>query len=126
MTENKNFSNQAVPSVIDTEYQDCNFAHTNCIDDAGQKKGVRIFPDDDTPRTFIGCNLTNTEPPPGSTMTNCSPTIIEKMVIVATDTVTVDGASIVVNEYADRIHGSYWDGAYSYHDVPIDVPREAE
>ena len=131
MTKNKNFSNQATPSVIDTEYQDCNFAHTNCIDDAGQKKGVRIFPGDDTPRTFIDCNVTNCEPPPNSIIKKANgnltgPSIIERMVVVATDTVTVDGNSITVDEYADRIHGSLFEGVYSYHATPIDIPREVK
>ena len=130
MTKNKNFSNQTTPSVIDTEYKDCNFMQDNCIDVAGQKKGVRLFPGNDTPRTFIDCNMTNCEPPPNSIVKKANGdstggTIIGRMVIVATDTVEIDGETIVVNEYADRIYGSLFEGVYSYHAVPIDQPRSA-
>lgn len=59
MTERRNFSFEQTPSIIDTEYVDCNFtqavAHT------------RLFPGDDTPRTFIDCNLKNCDLGPGST-----------------------------------------------------------
>jgi len=130
MIKGKNFSNQAIPSEIDTEYQDCNFAHTNCIEVAGKKQGVRIFPADDTPRTFIDCNMTNCEPPPNSIIKKANgnltgPSIIERMVITGSDTITVDGQSITVNDYVDRIHGNYYQGVYSYHSTPIDTPREA-
>ena len=130
MTKDKNFSNQETPLVIDTEYRDCNFMQDNCIEVAGKKQGVRIFPGDDTPRTFIDCNMTNCEPPPGSIVKKANGnitggSIIERMVIVATDTVEIDGETIVVNDYVDRRYGSLCQGVYSYHTVPIDQPRRA-
>lgn len=130
MTKGKNFSNQVTPEIEDTEYQDCNFMQNDCIEVAGKKQGVRIFPSDNTPRTFIDCNMTNCEPPPGSIVKKSNGnitggTIIERMVIVTTDTIEIDGEIIVVNEYADRIHGSLCEGVYSYHVVPIDQPRRA-
>ena len=54
-----NYSGQLTPSDIQDVYENSNFtqplAHT------------RIFPGDDTPRTFIRCNLKNCDLPPGST-----------------------------------------------------------
>jgi len=130
MTKNKNFSNQDTPSIIDTEYKDCNFSHTNCLTFGSLKRGHRLFPGDDTPRTFIDCNLTNAEPPPGSTVIKANgqpigPTIIERMVMVKTEVVAIDSEQIEVKDYVDRIHGHYYQGAYSYRATPIDIPREA-
>ncbi len=130
MIEGKNFSNQIVPSEIDTEYKDCNFSHSNCLTVLGQKVGHRIFPDDDTPRTFIDCNMTNCEPPPGSIIMKANgqhtgPTIVERMIVVNTELVEIDGEQIEVKDYVDRIHGHYYQGVYSYK-TPIDIPREAK
>lgn len=123
MTKDKNFSNQTVPKIIDTEYRDCNFSHSNCLTVFGKKVGHRIFPDDDTPRTFIHCNMTNCEPPPNSNLIKSPPTIIERMVVVKTEVIKIDGEKIEAKDYVDRIHGSYWEGVYTYHSTPIDVSR---
>lgn len=60
----RNFSHVQTPDVIDTDYERCNFtqavAHT------------RIFPGDDTSRTFTRCNMKNCDLPPGSTRIMCS------------------------------------------------------
>ena len=76
-TRNKNFKNQATPSIVDTEYRSCNFSQAAPIIVDGKRRGVRIFPGDDTPRIFTDCNFTNAEPPPGSTLTNCLTAMIE-------------------------------------------------
>ena len=47
------------PHVADA-YKYCNFSKPS--------PGTRIFPDDDTPREFRNCNLTNCVVPPGSTV----------------------------------------------------------
>lgn len=136
MIKDKNFSNQIVPHrgdvlFIDTKYKDCNFSHSNCFTVFGQKVGHRIFPDDDTSRTFIDCNLTNCEPPPGSIIMKANgqhigPTIVERMVKVNTEIVSIDSEQIEVDDYVDRIHGHYYQGVYSYKATPIDIPRRAE
>lgn len=123
MVEGKNFSNQIVPRTVDIEYRDCNFSHSNCLTVLGQKVGVRIFPDDDTPRTFIDCNMTNCEPPPESSMINSYSTITERMVISNTDIVQIDTEQIEVHYYVDRIYGHYHEGIYTYHSIPIDIVR---
>ena len=53
------------------------FAHPDYTQnvDPDTPVGHRIFPDDDTPRTFVNCNLLNATPPPGSTVTGCNTTI---------------------------------------------------
>ena len=54
-----NFRNQETPSLIGIEYECCCFAQSQPIDTASVKTGVRLFPGDDTARTFIKCNLVN-------------------------------------------------------------------
>jgi len=125
MIKGKNFQKTDIADIpVDTEYRECNFSRRNCIDDAGVKKGVRLFPGDDTPRTFIGCNLANCEPPPGSTCTTCNNSITEKQVEVSSDTLTVDGETITVNEYANIIYGAYKNGSYQYKPTPVQIPCE--
>ncbi len=121
MTKNKNFRGQATPSVIDTVYENCNFSMNTCIDDGGVKKGVRLFPGDDTLRTFTRCNLTNCEPPPGSTLVKSNTTICGRGEEVGSENVVIDETTITAKEYADIIYGKYRDGQYVYHS-PIHIP----
>ena len=118
--KNKNFSGLLAPDIIDTEYFECNFSHRSPIEVAGVKVGVRIFPDDDTPRTFTRCNLVNTQVPPNSVVIKCNTTIRESQVLIDIETITIDGSDIVLNNYADRIYGNA-DGLYQTpKDLPID------
>lgn len=121
VTKGKNFSGQTTPSIVDTEYVECNFAQPEPVLDGGDYIGVRLFPGDDTPRTFTHCTMTNCEPPPGSTCDRRC-TIKRKQVVVDTDTITVDGQSITLNLYADVVYGHYRDGAYVYLSVPLEIP----
>ncbi len=124
MIKNKNFRGQATPSIIDTEYRNCNFSTQNCIDVGGVKKGMRLFPGDDTPRTFISCNLVNCEPPPGSTIKGCNTAIKEDAVEVSSGDLEIDGDVIKVKNYANICYGRYKDGEYVYK-TPIQVSCEA-
>ena len=126
MIKNDSFIGQTTPSKIDIEYRNCTFSQPAPIDDNGDKKGVRIFPGDDTPRTFFECNLVNCEPPPGSTLTNCNTTIRDSNLLVNTDTVTIDGQSTNVEERVDRIYGRFNPTTfeYDYKPSPIDIPIE--
>ena len=117
MTVGKNFSGQPTPSIIDGEYRRCNFSQPTPIDVAGQKRGVRLFPTDDTPRTFIECNLTNAEPPPGSTLVQCLTVVKEHRVITSTDTITIDGVSETVDHYSDLVYGRFDPATESYVDL---------
>ncbi len=83
MTERKNFSGQATPSIIDTLYLRCNFAQ---VEDPNSPGPVRIFPGDDTPRTFIQCVLTNCGLPPASEVIT---TVIERKNFSAQSTPSV-------------------------------------
>ncbi len=121
-----NFSNQATPSVIADEYVGSNFTQAQPVDGpGGVKVGVRLFPGDDTPRTFRGsCNLTNCHPPPGSVVDpSCNTTVAERGIVSSAETVTVDGDPIVLEHHVNRIHGRYDGtiGAYVYLGSPIDV-----
>jgi len=125
-TTGRNFSGQVTPSVMDTEYIACNFRQPDCIDDGGVKKGVRLFPGDDTPRTFIRCNLSNCEPPPGSTCTLCNQAIRERNVYKDSDSVTIDGQSLELENYVHKTHGFIENGEYEYFDVPKETPVDRE
>jgi len=54
-----NYSHMPTPPVIEDTYTSDNFTQAVA--------NTRIFPGDDTPRTFIRCNLVNCDLPPGST-----------------------------------------------------------
>ncbi len=120
MTEDKNFSGQQTPSIIDIEYRRCNFSQPAPVDTGGEVYvGVRLFPGDDTPRTFIGCNLCNAEFPPGSVIEECNTTIARRNVETDVDTVTISGEPVVLQHHADYIYGRLMlDGTYEYKSVP--------
>lgn len=124
MTENKNFRGQATPSIIDTEYRNCNFSTMNCLTIGGKKVGMRLFPGDDTSRTFISCNLVNCEPPPGSVLIGCNTAIKESCVEVSSEELKIDGDTIEVKDYANICYGRYKDGGYVYK-TPVQVSCEA-
>lgn len=123
MIKSKNFQKTPIADIPkDTEYRECNFSRQKCIDVGGVKKGIRLFPGDDTPRTFIGCNLVNCEPPPNSVLQSCNTTIRESQVHVGGEDVEIDSATIEVKEYADIIYGRYKDGQYEYKPIPTQIP----
>ncbi len=119
MIVGKNFSGQPTPSIIDTEYHWCNFSQPAPIDVEGSKRGVRLFPDDDTPRTFVNCGMMNAEPPPGSTMTDCLTCIKEREKVTSTDTITIDGVSETVEHHSDFVHGRFDPATGAYEDFPV-------
>ena len=90
MVEGKIFANGA-PPTLDTEYKGCSFFFDA---PAAGPIGNRIFPGDDTPRTFVECNLVNAIPPPGSTLTKCNTTLTEHGNVIGQDSITVGGETI--------------------------------
>ena len=107
VTESKNFSGQATPSIIDTEYQRCNFAQV--LPDPNLPNRVRLFPGDDTPRTFFRCNLVNCEVPPDSTVIKCNTSIVAPNMLIGSITVTVDGRSSSIEFYGMKFYrGGEW------------------
>src|SRR5210317_505769 len=110
MISEKNFSNQDPASIpVDTEYERCNFSRSQ--PELGPPVvGVRLFPGDDTPRTFTDCNLMNCEPPPGSTLVNCNTWIVTTGEVGPVDTLEVDGVVVHTTQYHDRtVHARYVD-----------------
>ena len=85
---------------------------------------VRLFPGDDTPRTFENCNLVNCEVPPGSTVIKCNTTIRRTLVPTSTDEIVVDGESIGNTIYHDIIYGRYVDGVAEYKPTPEMILNE--
>jgi hypothetical protein len=127
MTSKKNFSNQATPSIVDTEYHDCNFTHTNPVQDGALWKGNRLFPGDDTPRTFVNCNLRNCEPPPGSTIIGCHCAITRPEVFVSSSNdIEIDGETITINHYNRIVYGRYTSSGYEYFPSPKEYPFDRE
>ncbi len=76
----RNFRNGKLPPLRDT-YISCAFCFDTADERSGNKIGHRIFPGDDTPRTFIECNLVNCIPPPGSTLIDCNTAILERNLV---------------------------------------------
>jgi len=121
MVEKKSFTNQDVPSVTDTEYKHCNFSHTSVIWEGPECRGHRLFPGDDTPRTFIECNLINCEPPPGSTLIDCNTTLLEPEVLInESDDIIIDGEAISIGHYKRVVHGKWTSAGYDL----LPTPRE--
>ena len=121
MIEGKNFMGMIVEDIPkDTEYKGCNFSQRQCVDDAGTKKGVRLFPDDDSPIIFRNCNMVNCEPPPGSTVIDCNGSIMDYDVILGSETVEIDGEEIVCEMRGNRKYGNRDDdnGGYIYFPSP--------
>ena len=104
---NKNYRNTQTPENLDSEYINCCFAQGQPVDTEGVKTGVRLFPNDNTARTFTDCNLVNCEPPPGSTLIRCNTTLVTRQSLVNTSTIVIDGEEIVVGDEVDIIHGRY-------------------
>ena len=127
MIKQKNFSN-ADPATLpaDTEYVSCNFTQSVPNTSGANPVGVRLWPGDDTPRTFTNCNLVNCEPPPGSTIVNCNTTISEYGVFDYEETITVDSVIVNTRTFTKQIiHGRYNPATetYDYHPTPIEVPE---
>lgn len=123
MIEWKNFMKTPIADIPkDLEYQHCNFSQKTCVDDGGVKKGHRLFPGDDTPRTFIRCNMCNCEPPPGSTCVQCGGTIKDYAVLESTEKIEIGGIEIKQNNYVDITYGRFRDGTYHYKPTPQKIP----
>lgn len=120
MRKTKNFRNGEIP-YVQKEYEGQCFAFD-------QPDGIlpnRIFPDDDTPRTFIGCNLVNAVPPAGSTLVMCNTSIIKRGLSVLGDEIIIDGVSIQEENYEDEILGRTNPDTLKpeYKEIPIRVPH---
>ena len=126
MISNGNFL-EMDPALIpkDTEYHRCNFWRAQPDTSGPEVVGVRLFPGDDTPRTFIGCNLFNCEPPPGSTVVRCNTWIVTTGELGPIDELVVDGVVEHTVQYHDRtVHGKYVDGAYDRTGYPQTMPED--
>ena len=126
MISEKNFSNLDPATIpVDLEYQRCNFSHSQPDTDGAEVIGIRLFPGDDTPRTFTDCNLFNCEPPPDSTLVNCNTWIVTTGELGPIDELTVDGVVQHTTQYHDRtVHAKYVDGVYDRTGYPQTMPED--
>ena len=108
-TEEKNFADMPVAEIpVDSEYRRCNFSRKQPDTSGASVVGHRLFPGDDTPRTFIECNLMNCEPPPGSTLVKCNTWIIETLQPSYTEDLVIDGVVEDTQQFYERtVHGKY-------------------
>jgi len=121
----KNYREGKLPPLQDT-YEGFAFSFLRPdYDSEGNKVGHRIIPDDDTPRTFINCNLVNACPPPGSTLINCNTTItrIERRVA------NLDNGPekrLVESDLYDVIYGRTNPETLvsEYKDTPLEIPSK--
>ena len=126
MIEFKNYSGNPDPDVGgETEFFRCNFSQPEPVLDGADYVGVRLFPDDDTPRTFTKCNLVNCAFPPGSTVVSGNTTIRRSRVVKEVDEIEVDGFSIPVEIFVDIIYGIQRPaGIYEYFPEPVEIPND--
>jgi len=104
--KNKNYSGGVTPEIADI-YERCNFSFPTPVLSNGLMVGHRLFPGDDTPRTFTNCNLVNCEPPPLSTLVGCNTSISEIDKVVSQDSVVIDGTEILTPVKENWYHGKY-------------------
>jgi hypothetical protein len=128
MIRQKNFSN-VDPTTLpaDTDYEQCNFSQRVPDTSGANVEGVRLWPGDDTPRTFTNCNLVNCEPPPGSTIVNCNTSISEYDVFSHADEIWVDEVMVSSEDKHNQvIHGRLDPDTltYVYEPAPIVVPQD--
>ena len=122
----KNFAGMDPASIpVADEYVRCNFSRLQ--PDTGQNPpvGVRLFPGDETPRTFRNCNLFNCEPPPGSTVVDCNTWIVTTGELAHTEDLVIDGQVEDTIQFHDRTcHGKWVDGAYERTGFPVTTPED--
>ena len=122
--EDKNFTNRPVGDIPKAGiYRRCNFSQDTCLTPGvGTAKGVRLFPDDDTPRVFENCNLMNCEPPPGSVVQGCNTWIKETgqpSSQTTDEVVEIDGEEISRKQFWEaRVYGRYTNEGYVYKPSP--------
>ncbi len=127
MIKKRLFVNQDTPSIIDTEYQRCNFGHTDPFWDGSKWIGNRLFPGDNTSRTFIQCNLINCEPPPGSTILRCNCAIIRPEVLQGSSPdIVIDGEPIMIDHFKRIVYGKWTPQGYLYYPTPKEYPFDRE
>lgn len=123
----KNFSNWDVTTIpVDTEYVRCNFSQSVPDTSGADPVGIRLFPGDDTPRTFTDCNMVNCEPPPGSTLTGCNTSVCEYEQPDVEETITIDSVVVYTRQFTKQIIYGRWNPdteVYDYHPSPIEVPE---
>ncbi len=125
MIKDRNFTGVALANIpVDTIYDSCNFGRPDCIDDAGVKKGHRLFPGYDTPRTFIRCNLTNCELPPGSITSNEKNALLERDILLSSEDIVIDGEIITAEIRGTRTYGYYNNSNGQYETLGTPIDRE--
>lgn len=125
MIRGKSFIEQVTPKLVALEYRECNFRFHQPIEVDGKKVGIRMFPGDDTPRTFIDCNLVNRELPPGSTVQGGITAIIEHDVVMDTQEVMIDGELITTYDKSKFVYGHYDRDTQEliYKSTPEEIPQ---
>ena len=125
---NKNFTTVDVADIpVDTEYVSCNFARpAPDMTVPATPVGIRLFPGDDTPRTFRDCNLINCEVPPGSTVISCNTAVSEYGVFDYEETVTIDGVVVNTTTFTKQVVYGRWNPdteSYDYYPTPLEAPE---
>lgn len=113
--ERKNFSGNNRPPK-DFRYVKCNFSQPN--------PNTRLWPGDDTSRTFVECNLVNCVPPPGSTLDLCNTTQIERQVEVGTEDITHGQRTVRIKRYINRILGKLNPNTLQFESKQSDVDTD--
>ncbi len=121
----KNFSRLNTPPPpydTETEFELCNFMQPAPDTSGPNPVGVRLWPGDDTPRTFIRCNLMNCEPPPSSTVIGGLNCLKTSGINGTTQEIKVGGVVVHTHQNKfNRVHGRRnSDGTYTYRQQDTD------
>lgn len=132
MGKRKNFSgvpfdNKELMALLaePAKFEDYNFVMPEPLDVAGQKIGQLLMDGDGEGYTFVNCNFVNRLPPVnaqyGGTINT---TLRESQMKIGEDSYEVDGETIKIGIYVDRVYGKHGNIFPEPKEYPCEGPEE--
>lgn len=121
----KNYSNQDIEYLEDTEFFRCNFSMSEPLEESGEYTGHPLNVGDGDGLIFIRCNFTNRLPPPKAQLIECNTTIMQHSFVKDEESIEIDGVKIGGKKICvHRKHAVFENGEYIYYSEPIDYPTK--
>jgi hypothetical protein len=126
----KNYANipaSTLDSVLSQDtYVKCIFSMTSPDDNGNDKIGhLLLSSDDGAGFIFKDCIFINRKPPDNAVYVGLNQAILmEHQTPTVYDSVTIDGITKTIQNYAHILYGRYVNGQYEYEDPPLEIPCE--
>ena len=101
------FRNNPNPKTDLTEFVSFNFSQPDPVLVDGKYRPVRIWPDDETPRTLTDCYCVNCEFGPNITLIRCQTAIVRHNIDIDPIEVEIDGEPIIQERKANVVTGRW-------------------